>query len=121
MTTAQIEGQRFLRLIEDEGYNQTTIGPVLGRSQGTINKYIQGNLRIPTDLVKELHLKFKMSLNWFYLGTGRMRVSDIEKKDLVTNIADLKLELAIMTNKLESNTQLMDKMYKDFYGEKAKS
>ncbi len=120
MTTAEEEGQRFLLLMEEEGHDQYSIAPIIEKPQSTVNKYIKGKIRIPAAVVKILNKKFRMSFDWFYGDGPNMKVKELPKKNLLTDIIELKLQNKLLAARLEGNIKITDKLIQEIEALKAK-
>lgn len=79
----------------------------------------KGTRAIPLDYIHTLHLKMDLSYDWFFQGVGS-RKRESKDKLTITDIGDLKSQVDLLTNKLQTMEKDMKKMYTDFYAHMAK-
>jgi transcriptional regulator with XRE-family HTH domain len=109
------EAERLRMFMEKENISSEELQNLTKKLQPTISKYLNGHLRIPAAVVKMLHFKYHLNFNWFYLGTGRMKVNVLDKRDLVTDITEMKADILLVTTKLQRAEETIAKLVQDLY------
>jgi hypothetical protein len=109
------EAERLRMFMEKENISSDEMQTIADKPQSTISKYLNGHLRIPANVVKRLHFKYHLNFNWFYLGTGSMKVKALEKKDLVTDLTEMKADILQLSSKLLRAEETISKLVEDFY------
>ena len=68
------EIRRFLRFMEESGLTVPDIAEATGVSARTINNCIYSDLPLGMQLLREIHLKLGVSMDWLVSGVGHMMV-----------------------------------------------
>ncbi len=116
MTTSD----RFLLLMREEGFNQTTFGEKTGYSRSSLSNFLNGNVKLPKiDLLAAVALNLPhWNLRWILLGTGEMfftpgmeiiatpnSLQSIPAKDL--EIEKLKLDIERLENTVKDKEEII--------------
>ena len=113
------EAKRLQLFMDREDLSQKELGRIIGKPASTVNKYLKGKLIIPFQVVKTLHFKFRINFNWFYVGVGHMKLTekdkDANKKSLITDVSDIKVDQAQILARMESMEVKFNKLVRDFY------
>jgi len=121
LTIAQEEGVRFKEFLKKIEVKAIKMAEILNVQRGTVSKYIQGDVRIPSDTVVFLRKEYGLSFEFFYCGVRPIIVKDVKDKNLVTSTEELKMQLTLIANRLESYTSITDKLVKEVYSKASKS
>ncbi|WP_293925406.1 helix-turn-helix domain-containing protein [Sphingobacterium sp. UBA6320] len=108
------EARRFKAFRLAEGMTQEEIGEILNLTKSAIGKIEIGIRRISVDHVKLLHQKKSMSYEWFYHGKGN-RIHTAKDENLIKVTTDLRNQIELMSQKLDSQDRAIKKIYRDFY------
>ncbi|MEN5085470.1 helix-turn-helix transcriptional regulator [Sphingobacterium faecium] len=111
------EAKRFKAFRQAEKMTQQDMGDLIGKTKSFVNKIEHGHLRLSIDEVKTLHVKKRMSYEWFYHGSGN-RIHQAKDENLVKVTTDLKNEIDLLRQKLQQHDESIVKIYRDFYGKK---
>lgn len=111
---------RLRIFMEKEQLDQKEMARMLNKPQSTISRYVGGQLRIPTAVLKELHIKKKLNFNWFYMGTGSMKVREHEKPTITTDIKEVKVTLAAYEARMNRMQTIIDQLVRYVYDSEAK-
>lgn len=115
------ELQDRLRIfMEKEQMDQKEMAQLLKKPQSTISRYVGGQLKIPTSVLKELHIKKKLNFNWFYMGTGSMKVREHEKPTITTDLKEVKVTLAAYDARMNRMQTIIDQLVRDLYDSEGK-
>jgi transcriptional regulator with XRE-family HTH domain len=114
------EARRFKEFRKAENLTQIQIGEKLGKDQATIQRYEKGTFAIPIEIVKLMHEKFLMSLDWFFLGKGS-RLYVPMKGNLVTDIKAYETNQSILMTQVEGLKKEFLKLHNEFYELKSKT
>ena len=109
------EGKRLRLFIEREELTQYDLAEIVGKGQSTINKYLDGSVKIPLEVVKTLHIKLKLNYSWFFHGEGSMKLRTPEEKKILHNLVDIEAGVGALIAKQESMDETLRKLYRDFY------
>jgi transcriptional regulator with XRE-family HTH domain len=109
------EKERLRIFMEKEGLDQEDLARLIKKNQPTISKYLTGTLRIPPKLILEMHFKYKLNFNWYYAGTGRRKVTELEKKTLLTETTELKGMIMQDTARIDKLEDTVAKLVRDLY------
>jgi plasmid maintenance system antidote protein VapI len=105
--------QLFLKRVK---LNQTEAGELIGKDQKRASKWIKGDLKVPAELIKTLHQKYHMNLEWFYTGKGPLILKETtQKSPLVTDISELKNNIAMLTHQVQKLQADYLALHKDHY------
>lgn len=88
--------KRLREFMKRKKISQTAMGEMFGRSQANINRYLSGEQRIPQELITLLYHRYSLNSEWIYHGTAPAEFKEKPKKDLVTDISDLKAEITTL-------------------------
>lgn len=111
---------RLRIFMEKEQLDQKEMAKMLNKPQSTISRYVGGQLRIPTAVLKELHIKKKLNFNWFYMGTGSMKVREHEKPTITTDVKEVRVTLAAHEARMNGMQKTIDRLVRDLYDPEAK-
>lgn len=114
------EGRRLRLFMEREGLTHLQLSNEYEIDRTQITRYISGYLKVPLDLVKFLHLKYRLNYSWFFHGTGTMKVKELEKRKITTDITDILAAQSMIMAAIESMRDDINKLAKDFYAQKHK-
>lgn len=106
---------KFSMVMEELNLSQEDMGRILGRQQSIISKYKSGALKIPAHVIKTLHLKLKVNINWWYADTKPIILGEIDKKNRVNEFYDIILSQSIILAQLDAQGELIQKLSADFY------
>lgn len=113
ITNIEQEAARLKIFLERNKIKQIELARLLDIPKQNMTRYLKGISQFPTEYALVLREKYNMSLNWFYAGSGYMiSKKDEEKKNLVTDIAELKAMLKVALSKierLEANQEILFK------------
>lgn len=107
------DGKQLKKFLERENITQAEFAQMLDVKQPVISKYISGLLDVPLDVIKFLHRKYQMSYEWFFEGIGSMKVKEVDKKNLVSDLNDLRDTLSVLQHKVVK----MDRDFKKLHAE----
>lgn len=86
--------------------SQKNLAAELKRPQSIISKYETGDLVIPYDVIKHMHLKYGMNYEWYFHSVPPMRLKPQESKiTLVKDIAAMSSNIKF----LEEKTKQLEK------------
>lgn len=112
------EGNRLKLFMEREGVTQPDIAAMLDVDRSQVSRYISGTQKVPLELVKALHIKYKLNYSWFFHGTGTMKIKELEQKKLMNDITDILATQGMLLATIESMRDTMNKMARDLYAQK---
>lgn len=113
------ERNNRLRLfIDREGISQIELAESLGKDPSAISKYCAGKLAIPHQVLKTLHLKYRLNFNWFFMGTGTMKVNEKEPRRITTDLTDILASIGLLIAAQEGTDKKLDRLVRDFYAAK---
>ena len=101
------EGAQLKMFLKQIKLTQTELGEAVGKDQQRASKWIKGELKIPQDVLAQLHEKFNLNYEWWYNGAMPMVLKTKANPTLVTDISKLKADVHLLTSALE-------KLQKDF-------
>jgi len=110
-----IQGARLKVFLKEIGVSQSDLAEELGLQRSVVNRWVLGNVTIPAYAIVHLHRKYKMSYKWFFDGTGSKFDKAEDKKTLITDVSDMKVEITWLKEKLVAYTKMYEKLYHDFY------
>jgi len=113
LTIAQEEGQRFAEFLKKIETKPINMAAILEVQRGTISKYISGEIRIPSDTVVFLHKEYKLSFDFHFCGIRPILVKDQKEKNLVTSTEELKMQVNLISKKLDGYVSKTDKLITD--------
>lgn len=68
---------RLRRLRDEEGLSQAEMGDRIGKSQQTWAAYESGKTTPPLSTLQDLVVEFDLRSDWFFMGKGQVRESDV--------------------------------------------
>jgi|SRR5690606_37233482 len=104
------EGLRLREFRNNILLNQTELAEILGVNQDTISRYENGTYLIPLDVVKTLHLRFKLNYTWFFHGMGKPKLDEVSKATITTDLKEVLLENKILKEKIKALEKRYDKI-----------
>lgn len=114
------EGKRLKLFMDREGYNQQDIAKLTKRQQTTISRYISGDMKIPLEFLKTLHLKCNLNYQFIFHGTGTMKYKTAEKRNIMNDVTDMLAGLAIVMESQDQMRADMLKLHRELYDLKQK-
>lgn len=112
------EGRRLQLFMEREGLTHQQLADEYEIDRSQITRYISGILKVPLELVKFLHIKYRINYSWFFHGTGTMKVKELEKRKITTDITDILASQSMILAAMESMREDLNRLAKDFYATK---
>ena len=109
------DGLKFSMVMEELNLFQEDIGVILGKDQSTISRYKSGAVKIPNEVLKTLHLKLKVNINWWYTGVKPIILGEIDKKNRVNEFYDIIVSQEMILAQLAEQGELLQKLTTDFY------
>jgi len=115
------ESKRFEQFRKFINLSQQELAEVLTKElntpfeQSKVSKYSRGIYAVPLEVLKVLHVKYQLSYEWFFHGTGRMLVREVKKQMLVTETAAIRNSYELLEKLVASLRADLNKVYKDFY------
>lgn len=67
-------GNRIKKIRDINHYTQEIFAKKLDYTREGISRVESGGIFLPPDIVKNLHLKFNINLNWLLCGIGKMKI-----------------------------------------------
>lgn len=112
------EGKRLRLFIEREGISQRELAPIIKKDTAAISRYISGELKIPLNVVKTLHLVFHLNYTWFFHGVGTLKAKAVDKRNIMTDLTDIQAGLGVIMANQEEMREVMNKLIRDFYADR---
>ncbi|WP_432714401.1 hypothetical protein [Pedobacter sp.] len=109
------EKERLRMFMELENIEQSDLVILSKKPQSTVSKWLSGDLKIPPTLIRDMHFKYKLNFNWYYAGTGRRKVSELDKKTLLTDTTDLKARILQDAARIDDLEKVVAKLVRDVY------
>lgn len=121
MSTKQktIFAQRLNEFLKKENISQTELGRIIGMPPDRINKYVNGTLKIPFEIVLAMHQKLLLNFNWFYAGTGKRKLESLGKKELMTDLSEVAANQRATIAMIEGLTDRLSKIERIVYDKTA--
>lgn len=114
------EAKRLRVFRQSEGLNQEDFSEPLSVTRSVITKYEKGYLNIPFEIIKEIHLKYNMSLHWFATGKGDSKHIP-EKSNLTRDVPILITNYNLLITQVESLKAELFKLHRDFHAYRQES
>lgn len=113
------ESERFRFFCEKFDISVKELSTDLKRDKSIISKWMYGKLKVPYEVLKHMHFRYHLDFNWYFLGTGKMKVPQIEKRNLVTDVSDLTATINMLVAKQTAQDDLIRKLIKVVYDRSA--
>lgn len=95
------EAKRLRMFLKSKKITQQDLADLYGKTQSVINRYLTGEIVIPTGLIKLLYQKYNLNTDWIYNGHKPMVLHEKENRSsLVTDISELKSEIETLKSNL---------------------
>lgn len=107
------EASRFRIFRKANNLSQEEMADLLKCSQPQITKYETGANLIPIEVPKKLNSKLQLNYEWFYNGTGSMKV--VAKKPSLNDTIELSSEVKRLTEELASLKSIVKGLVKAVY------
>ena len=121
--TIEIDTQkRFIQFRKKYIGNQTQAAAVCECSQKHISEIESGKTSVSLKIAYLLYKKLHMNMDWFFYG-GKVSWTrkPEDKETLLSNVADLRGEIAVMSKYIEQMQKILNKVVKDVYANGSKS
>jgi transcriptional regulator with XRE-family HTH domain len=112
------EGEKLRLFMEREKITQYDLSDATGTPQESISRMWSGKVKVSTKITTYLHKKHDLNFNWFFAGTGTMKLKTKEERRLVTDITDLLAVNATLVAKVDRLEGILMKLHSDFYAQK---
>src|SRR6476661_6199168 len=90
--------KRFVQFCDEEiGGTQMDNAEICECSQKHISELRSGKKSISADILRRLFKKKFLNIVWFFTGRGPKTVKNLPKENLISNVAELKAEIQIMS------------------------
>lgn len=109
------EAQRLTYFMKLVGLQAVVLCNEYGAGKSIMSKYMNGITVIPTELVKYLHNKYKLSFNWFYSGIGNPVIKEAEKRTTMHVLTDIMVSVEALAAQQEAINSKVNKLIRDFY------
>ncbi len=80
-----------------------------------INKYINGGLLIPLDLLKILHRRWLLNYEWFFEGTGSLQVDQLNRRSINHDLTDILASVAVIESSMVQVRRDIKQLSRDLY------
>lgn len=87
-------------------------------TQSVISKYELGKYPVPIEVVKVLHIYFRLNYKWFYHGILPMIETESIKKTIPMDLKEIMLTIDVIREKLENQDRVIKKLVRDVYAAK---
>lgn len=121
--TIEIDTQkRFIQFRKKYIGNQTEAAVICECSQKHISEIESGKTSVSLKIAYLLYKKLHMNMDWFFYG-GKVAWTrkPEDKETLLSNVADLRGEIAVMSKYIEQMQKILNKVVKDVYANDNKS
>ena len=102
------ESERFRLFRKSENLTQKGMAEVLGKEQPTVQRYESGETFVPHDVIRLLNMKLGLSYNWFFNGSGPMK---IDPSWNTQEYQEVWAEFAEELRTVRENMQRMDNLF----------
>jgi len=94
------EAKRFKIFRKHIGKSQIDLAAELKLNQAYISKFENGAYEVSKEAITYLHVKYRMSYEWFFHGTGSKIEKELPKGTLTTDIASMKDDYRVLSEKV---------------------
>ncbi len=114
------EGKRLKLFIDREGKTQKDFAASIPITQAKLSRYINGQIKVPLDFVKKLHLKYSLNYAWFFHGVGTLKYKAVDKRNIMTDITDMQASLGVIMANQDAMRDTINQLARELYAAKHK-